>query len=79
MNQLPQISFSPEAHKHLWIVKILSPFNLNTFFTAINGVAYIGYSERMLLILNKYKKVLLFNEFKPLGIILKIQYGNIDK
>ncbi len=42
MNQLPQIIFSPEAHKHLWIAKILPPFDLNTFFTAINGVAYIG-------------------------------------
>ncbi len=27
LNQLPQIIFSPEVHKHLWIVKILSPFN----------------------------------------------------
>jgi len=34
LNQLPQIIFSPEARKHLWIVKILSPFNQNAFFTA---------------------------------------------
>ena len=44
MTRLSQITLSPDAHKHLWIVKILSPFNHNTFPTAINGVAYIGYS-----------------------------------
>ncbi|VAW21825.1 hypothetical protein MNBD_BACTEROID01-1056 [hydrothermal vent metagenome] len=63
MNQLPQIIFPPEAHKHPWVVKITPPFNQNTFFAAINGAAFIDYSERILLILNKYKKVLLFNEF----------------
>ncbi len=53
LNQLPQITLLHGIHKNQWIVRILSPFNLNTFSTVINGLAYIGYSERMLLILNK--------------------------
>jgi len=63
---LPQITLSYGIHKNKRIVKIISHFDLNTFFTAINGVAYIDYSERMILILNKYKKVLLFNEFNAI-------------
>ena len=44
MNQLPQIIFPPEAHKHLRVVKTIASFNLNTFLTAINRTAFIGYS-----------------------------------
>ena len=39
---MPQITFPPEAHKHLWGVETLPQFNLNTFSAVINGAVFIG-------------------------------------
>ncbi|VAW24912.1 Tyrosine recombinase XerC [hydrothermal vent metagenome] len=44
MAQMPQIILSDVIHKNHRIVKILFPFNFNSFFNAIKWVAYIDYS-----------------------------------